>query len=190
MPLSRPAWKASFMSELTLIIGGASSGKSLLAERLAGKDDSVAYLATARPVDDEMRAKIDAHRRRRPPGWRTIEVSDAALPEVLPGIAEEVVLVDCLTLYVATAMAAFEDPEAHMDKVIQGLRETGGAVIVVSDEVGLGVVPETKGGRAFRDLLGRVNQRLADAADNVYFVAAGLPMTLKGRMPTGSDGWA
>ncbi|MDP1808755.1 MAG: bifunctional adenosylcobinamide kinase/adenosylcobinamide-phosphate guanylyltransferase [Actinomycetota bacterium] len=178
------------LGRLTLVIGGASSGKSLLAERLAGEGGAVTYIATARPLDNEMRAKIETHRRRRPPGWRTIEVSGPDLLEVLPGVADGVVIVDGLTLYVATAMAAAKDPEAHMNEVIQALRKAVGTVIVVSDEVGLGLVPESTAGRAFRDLLGRVNQRLAEAADNVYFVAAGLPLTLKGRETIGSDGWA
>jgi len=178
------------MSELTLIIGGASSGKSLLAERLAGAGKAVTYIATARPIDSEMRAKIEVHRKRRPASWQTIEVRGPDLLEVLATAADGVVIVDGLTLYVATAMDAAKDPEAHMNEVVQALQGPPGPVIVVSDEVGLGLVPESTAGRAFRDLLGRVNQTLAQAADNVYFVAAGLPLTLKGRDTNGSDGWA
>lgn len=178
------------MPEFTLVIGGASSGKSLLAERLVAKGTAVTYIATARPIDEEMKAKIDTHRKRRPAAWRTIEVSRPDLLEVLPTVTDGTVILDCLTLYVATALTDVEDPEAHMDEVIRALRETAGPVIVVSDEIGLGLVPETTAGRAFRELLGRVNQKLAGAADNVYFVTAGLPVTLKGRLMNGSAGWA
>ena len=176
-------------SELTLVIGGASSGKSLLAEKLAAGADQVTYVATARPIDLEMKSKIDVHRDRRPAHWHTVEAHAPDLDDILLRTKTEMLIVDGLTLYTAASMSAAEDPDAHMLDVVAALRRSQGCVIVVSDEVGSGVVPESPAGRAFRQLLGRVNQHLAATADNVYFVAAGLPLTLKGREIKGEGRW-
>jgi len=175
-------------SELTLIIGGAASGKSLFAERLAGLGTAVTYIATAHPIDDEMTAKIKIHRQRRPEGWHTVELSGPDLLKILPEVAGDIVIIDGLTLYVAMALNDLPDPLEHVGQVAEALRQMGQAVLVVSDEVGMGLVPESPRGRAFRELLGAANQEIARAADNVYFVAAGLPLTLKGRELRGGAG--
>jgi len=178
--------------ELILILGGARSGKSTHAEKLAlelGGPD-VLYIATAQAFDDEMRARIAAHRAQRPAGWRTLEspsLISAPLAEAI-GPAR-VVLLDCLTLLASNAVLALGDEptartaEAAVDAEVAALlaayRAGGATWIVVSNEVGLGLVPPYPLGRAYRDALGRANQRLAAAADRVLFMVAGLPLTVK-----------
>lgn len=178
--------------ELVLILGGARSGKSTYAEKLAlelGGPD-VLYIATAQAFDEEMRARIAAHRAARPQGWRTLEAPSllaASLAEAA-GPAR-VVLLDCLTLLASNAVLTLgEEPsaqaaEAAVDAEISALlaacRESNATWIVVSNEVGLGLVPPYPLGRAYRDALGRANQRLAEAVDRVLFMVAGLPLTVK-----------
>lgn len=166
-------------SNLILVIGGAASGKSLFAESLAAKGRNVTYIATAKPVDVEMEAKIENHKKRRPADWRTIELNGPNLLEVLAEESSDCILLDALTIYVADVMSAVEDPENHLSEVASALQRVEGKVIVVSDEVGMGLVPNSPPGRIFRNLLGSVNRQIAQVADSVYFVAAGLPMTLK-----------
>ncbi len=178
--------------ELILILGGARSGKSSYAEKLAlelaGPD--VLYIATAQAFDDEMRARIAAHRAARPAGWRTLEA-----PSLLPApLAEAIgpargVLLDCLTLLASNAVLALGDApsaqeaEAAVDAEVSALlaawRDGAATWIVVSNEVGLGLVPPYPLGRAYRDALGRAHQRLAAAADRVLFMVAGLPLRVK-----------
>ena len=174
----------------TLILGGARSGKSAYAERLAaapaGPGAERVYLATAEAGDAEMAVRIAAHRARRGSGWRTVE-APLALSEALAEARGEAaaVLIDCLTLWLSNLMLAERDWAAEADGLSAVLREAGAPVIMVSNEVGLGLVPETKLGRAFRDAQGALNQKIAKDCDYVAFVAAGLPMTLKGRAPEG-----
>ncbi len=157
---------------VTLVLGGARSGKSAAAERRAGPGP-VTYVATgvADPGDPDMSARIGAHQARRPPGWSTVEAGDlvAALQS-----CSGTVLVDSLTTWVARA------PGFSVDVVglCAALADCEGDVIVVSDEVGLGVHPSTEGGRSFRDALGLVNQAVADIADDVLFVMAGRVLRL------------
>lgn len=165
-------------AKLTFILGGADSGKSAFAEQLASGDGPVVYIATAPVADEEMAKKIRAHRERRPESWETIEVFDTSLKEAIRDLSAPVVLLDSLTVYVARIMN-LPDPQAHMRDVLVAITTSVAKFIVVSDEVGLGVVPATESGRAFRCLLGAVNQEAAAVADDVYFVAAGLPLTLK-----------
>ncbi len=178
--------------ELILILGGARSGKSTHAEKLAlelaGPD--VLYIATAQAFDDEMRARIAAHRAARPAGWRTLEAPSliAAAPAEAIGPAR-VVLLDCLTLLASNAVLALgEEPTAHaaeaavdaeVSALLAAYRAGSATWIVVSNEVGLGLVPPYPLGRAYRDALGRANQRLAAVADRVLFMMAGLPLTVK-----------
>jgi adenosylcobinamide kinase / adenosylcobinamide-phosphate guanylyltransferase len=163
----------------TLVLGGAASGKSAFAERLADEWTSVVYVATADPIDAEMEAKIAAHRARRPEGWQTVEVPGCGLIDVLANLETDLIMVDSLTLYVARVLESAPDPLGHLVAAVEALGRVNADLLVVSDEVGMGLVPETAQGRAFRDLLGQVNQRLAVISKNVYFVAAGLAMPLK-----------
>ncbi len=167
-----------------LVLGGARSGKSRHAEALtmaAGPAPWV-YIATAEAGDDEMRARIAHHRERRGAGWHTIE-APLDLCGALSGAADagSSVLVDCLTLWLANLMAAGRDLEAEQAALVDTLVTVSQTrpVVLVSNEVGLGIVPDNALARAFRDAAGRLNQAVAAACDHAVFMAAGLPMVLK-----------
>jgi len=165
----------------TLVLGGARSGKSAYAEAQARADGrACVYVATGAAGDDEMHARIDAHRARRGPDWRTIE-EPLALAAVIAREAnpDVVVLVDCLTLWLSNLMFAERDPERETRGLVAVLTEVAGPVALVSNEVGLGLVPDTPLGRCFRDAQGRLNQAVAAAVPRVVFVAASLPLVLK-----------
>jgi len=167
--------------DTTLVLGGARSGKSVFAERLVpGADATRVYLATATAGDHEMRERIAHHRARRGDGWRTVE-EPLALVSALSreDRAGNAVLVDCLTLWLSNLMHAGRDVDAESRQLTAFLRETNAKIVLVSNEVGLGLVPETPLGRAFRDAQGRLNQAVGAAAANVAFIAAGLPIWLK-----------
>ena len=169
-----------------LVLGGSRSGKSAFAESLLDGRADVTYLATSTgaPDDAEWTARVAAHRERRPAGWTTVETT--APSDLLRGGA---VLVDSVTTWVAALMDETgvwdDDPGAEQrlagrcDALVNSWAMTPAHVVAVSDEVGLGVVPETRAGRLFRDVLGEVNQRLAGTADEVWFVVAGLPQRLR-----------
>jgi len=165
----------------TLVLGGARSGKSAFAERLVG-DSGLArvYLATATAGDDEMRSRITHHRERRGDGWITVEeplaLVDALTREASRGRA---VLVDCLTLWLSNLMFAERDPELEARRLARFLDVAKHPIVLVSNEIGLGLVPETPLGRSFRDAQGRLNQIVAATVPNVVFIAAGLPLWLK-----------
>ncbi len=165
----------------TLVLGGARSGKSAFAEKLVG-DSGLApvYLATATAGDDEMQARIAHHQKRRGNGWRTVE-EPLALIDVLTreSKAGSVVLVDCLTLWLSNLMHAERDPDVEARRLTRFLGVAMHPIVFVSNEVGMGLVPETPLGRAFRDAQGRLNQAIASTVPNVVFVAAGLPLWLK-----------
>ncbi len=167
---------------VVLVLGGARSGKSRYAESLASGEKH--YVATAQAFDDEMRARIAAHKVQRGDGWVTHEAV-FELPEVLIREMHDgrFVLVDCLTLWLSNVMLAEQDWQAALDQLLDALRAAKGTVVLVSNEVGMGLVPETPLGRAFRDAQGVVNQRVAAVADHAVFVAAGLPLPLKGPLP-------
>jgi adenosylcobinamide kinase / adenosylcobinamide-phosphate guanylyltransferase len=165
----------------TLVLGGARSGKSRFGEELLDRHRGRRlYLATAEILDAEMQARVEAHRQRRDPDWRLIEepleIGKALVAGTETGAA---MLVDCLTLWLANLMAANRDPEAEAEGLVKALGQCGGPVIFISNEVGLGIVPDNPLARAFRDEAGRLNQRMAGIADRVFFLAAGLPLTLK-----------
>lgn len=170
------------MTGVTLVLGGARSGKTARALALAGTPPHV-YLATAQALDGEMTDRIAAHRAERGPSWGVIEepleVADA-LGAVEPGTT---VLIDCLTLWLSNLMHHGRDVEAEMVRLVAALGAARGPVVLVSNEIGLGLVPMERLSREFRDAQGRLNQRIAAAATRVEFVAAGLPLTLKGGPP-------
>jgi len=173
---------------VTLVLGGARSGKSRHAESLigaaidAGACEGATYLATAEPGDAEMAARIEEHRRRRGDRWRTVEepldLVGALAAQAGPA---RPVLVDCLTLWLSNVMHAGNDPVAGTAVLAARLQDVAGPVVLVSNEVGLGIVPDNALAREFRDHAGRLNQAVAEVADRVVFVAAGLPMSLKER---------
>jgi adenosylcobinamide kinase/adenosylcobinamide-phosphate guanylyltransferase len=171
--------------ENTLVLGGARSGKSAFAEILV-RDSGLAriYLATATAEDDEMKARVAQHRAQRGEGWTTIEeplaLVDALTREATRGRA---VLVDCLTLWLSNLMMAGRDPEIEVRRLTRFLGVAKYPVVFVSNEVGLGLVPETPLGRRFRDAQGRLNQTIAFCVPNVVFIAAGLPLWLKKSSP-------
>ncbi len=169
-----------------LVLGGSRSGKSAHAESLLADRADVVYLATSAPAPDdaEWAQRVAAHRARRPAGWTTLETT--APSDLLRGGA---VLVDSVTTWVAALMdetgvwtaepGASDRLVDRVDALVNAWAMTPAHVVAVSDEVGLGVVPETRAGRLFRDTLGEVNQRLAGTADEVWFVVAGLPQRLR-----------
>ena len=164
-------------SKLTLVLGGARSGKSRHAEGLVTcLPPPWTYLATAQAWDDEMRARIDAHRARRSPGWLTVET-----PLDLAGALhrEGPVLVDCLTLWLTNVMLAGRDVEADGAALEAALLAREAPTVVVSNEVGLGIVPDNALSRRFRDAAGVLHQRLAARADDVLLMVAGLPVRVK-----------
>lgn len=169
---------SSSSPRLTFVIGGARSGKSRLAEQIVTAEaEPWTYVATAEVRDDEMRQRIAAHQARRADGWRTIE-APFDIVGALHGDAPA--LVDCLTLWLTNLMLAERDVGAETEKLIRTLSDRGAPTVVVANEVGLGIVPDNALARGFRDEAGRLNQRIAAVAGRVLFVAAGLPMTLKG----------
>ena len=166
---------------VTLILGGARSGKSAFAEGLCeGRPGDCVYLATAEARDDEMAARIAEHRARRGSRWSTSEEPlDLAGALVRAARADRTVLVDCLTLWLSNLLEQDRDIEAATATLVACLGRLEGPVVLISNEVGLGIVPENALARAFRDHAGRLNQAVAAAAQRVVFVAAGLPMILK-----------
>jgi len=197
---------------MIFVTGGARSGKSALAERLARErailagegrllEDSensvagviveaaVTYIATAEARDGEMRERIAEHRERRPDSWRTVEAPDnlpEAVEEALAG--DGVVLVDCLTVYISNLLMSNgiaggqrvkRAVDREMDELVEVCRSGDGRVIMVSNEVGMGIVPDNMLARTFRDVAGRANQKLAAAADEVYLCVSGIPMRVK-----------
>jgi adenosylcobinamide kinase/adenosylcobinamide-phosphate guanylyltransferase len=191
------------MGKLTLILGGARSGKSTFAEQRAVElgDDGVLYVATSETGDEEMQQRVEKHRAERPSAWRTLEaprnVAQAIHQE---GGAARIILLDCMTFLVANRLLdaagphghPFDDPGANpfdaqieadvigeVEALVAYVQETEVEMLVVSNEVGLGVVPPYELGRAYRDILGRANQVLARHADEVQLLVAGIPMRLK-----------
>ncbi len=168
---------------VTLILGGARSGKSRYAERLVEVAASRGtYCATAEAGDAEMADRIAEHRARRGPFWRTVEAPlDLASAIAVHAEPECPILVDCLTLWLSNLILAGKRADEEAGALYSSLRRAAGTVVLVSNEVGMGLVPETPLGRNFRDAAGCLNQAVAAQADRVVFVAAGLPLVLKER---------
>ena len=167
------------MARVSLILGGARSGKSARALALAGPPHL--FIATAEALDEEMRDRIRLHKAGRGASWGLVE-EPLELAEALRSHAADgtTLVVDCLTLWLSNLIHRERDPEAETGRLIEALAAAPGRVVLVSNEVGMGLVPLTALGRDFRDAQGRLNQRIAGAADHVEFVAAGLPLVLKG----------
>jgi adenosylcobinamide kinase/adenosylcobinamide-phosphate guanylyltransferase len=181
LPSSSHAARAA-LPPLALVLGGARSGKSRFAESLVASAGLPAlYIATAEPRDDEMRARIAAHRARRGVGWTTIEEPLELANRLLSEAAgKRPILIDCLTLWLANLMAAGSDIGFEIERLRATLPLMKVPVVMVANEVGLGIVPENELARRFRDHAGRLNQGIAALADRVVFMAAGLPLALKG----------
>ncbi len=174
--------QAGNLPPLILVLGGARSGKSRFAEALVeGAASCGTYCATAEAGDDEMRARIAAHRSRRGAFWRTIEaplaVAGVIAAEATPA---RPLLIDCLTLWLSNLMQAGAPIDQEFATLRAALRDAAGPIVLVANEVGLGLVPQTPLGRRFRDAAGHLNQEIAALADRVVFIAAGLPLVLKG----------
>jgi adenosylcobinamide kinase / adenosylcobinamide-phosphate guanylyltransferase len=169
----------SDLPHVTLILGGARSGKSRHAEEIVqALPRPWTYIATGQAFDEEMRVRIAEHRRRRGDGWHTIE-APLDLAGALSEAGDTPVLVDCLTLWLSNLMLGDHDVTAATSALDEALAQRKAPTLLVGNEVGLGIVPETPLGRAFRDEAGRLNQRIAAIAGRVLFMVAGLPMTVK-----------
>ena len=178
----------------TLILGGARSGKSRFAQQLAlSKAQPVLFVATAEAGDEDMRRRIEQHKKERPATWTTLEVTAEVGSQILQSIGDmPTVILDCITLLVNNAFSrhgSFPDEldvalvekgvEAEIAGLVDCLDRCGASFIIVSNEVGLGLVPAGRMSRVYRDLLGRANQALAQHVDEVYLLAAGLPLRIK-----------
>jgi len=173
------------MAEITLILGGARSGKSNYALEEADKyGKKVAFVATCTPCDEEMAERIRLHKSRRPAHWKTFE-EPRALAALLDKIGAQfdAVVIDCLTLFESNLLSdglSDEAVEKEICNMLKALRSARCKSIIISNEVGLGVVPQNQLARRFRDLAGRLNQLVAKEADEVFFMASGIPITMKG----------
>ncbi len=180
------------MSDLTLLLGGARSGKSRIAEAVAKQHQNVLYIATAQAFDAEMQERITRHISDRPSHWQTLEANTAVAKALASTNSNAtLVLLDCITMLVSNVMLAaiddFDQPDAtraeaavtaELDELLALIKVSKFKWILVSNEVGLGLVPENAVGRLYRDILGRVNQHLADTADQSYFLIAGKALPL------------
>jgi adenosylcobinamide kinase/adenosylcobinamide-phosphate guanylyltransferase len=178
-----------------LITGGARSGKSHFAQELArGFEEQVLFVATAEAGDEEMRQRIEKHKEERPADWDTLEANQCVGDRIIKrGSESGVIIVDCITLLVSNILGQYCDQNGNLTdtllveekitsevaSLIECMRLTDASFIIVTNEVGLGLVPASGLGRLYRDLLGKANQQLAEVADEVYFMTAGLPMQVK-----------
>jgi adenosylcobinamide kinase/adenosylcobinamide-phosphate guanylyltransferase len=181
-----------------MVTGGARSGKSQFAESLAMKDGgySVLYIATSIPFDDEMKERVRRHRERRPEEWETVEAYNG-ISDIIRSTNKKAVLLDCLTVMVSNLLLeidmtweekdledvdrAEEKITKEVDGLINASKASNKDVIVVTNEVGMGLVPEYKLGRIFRDISGRINKKIAENADYVYFMVSGIPLEIKSK---------
>ena len=165
---------------IIFITSGARSGKSQYAVKIAKETgEEVTFVATCIPADNEMRQRIEEHKKARPSGWHTVE-EGLNLPEAIAKIATPVIILDCLTLWVSNLMGAKMDVEEASKELFDTLKKVRGRAIVVSNEVGDGIVPNNRLVRKFRDIAGVVNQWMAQVADEVYLMVVGIPVKIKG----------
>lgn len=171
------------------ILGGARTGKSRFAQESAKKlSNKVLFIATGEPLDEEMRARIDEHKKARPKSWRTLEIPTNIGRQLEEEIGDaEVVIIDCLTLLVSNRLGeeldylkAEKQVLTEINELIACMDKLHASFIIISNEVGMGLVPEAKLGRVYRDILGKANQLVAQRANEVYFIVAGIPMKIKG----------
>jgi len=174
------------MGKMILVLGGARSGKSRFAQSLVPREGNITFIATAQPSDEEMAARIAMHRKRRPPHWKTIESPKDVDEAIERAAAADGIIVDCMTLYISNLLLDEENvsnKEGYImravEKVCEACRKSPVDVVLVSNEVGSGLVPDNKLGRTFRDIQGAANQALAESADEVHLLVAGLPQKLK-----------
>ena len=173
---------------VTFVLGGARSGKSRFAQKIASGYANVTFIATAKPSDPEMELRIERHRKSRPASWQTLEVP-LDLDLAISGIQDPTQLgvIDCLTVYLANVMSKTQGKESaireYIERLCSALGKVRSPVILVSNEVGSGVHAPTATGRLFSDLLGELNQQVAALADNVILMVAGIPIPIKGRLP-------
>ena len=177
---------ALMTTQLILVTGGTRSGKSSFAQNLAEEAQGrKAFIATAEPLDREMKERIALHKQERPAGWDTVEEPINLATAVKEcGEAYDVLLIDCLTLWISNLLVNKSIQEEailkNISALVAGCREVPARVIVVTNELGMGIVPSDRLSRLYRDLVGKANQQVASAADEVYFLVSGIPMKLKG----------
>jgi adenosylcobinamide kinase/adenosylcobinamide-phosphate guanylyltransferase len=170
------------MTRITLVLGGARSGKSRYAEQLGSSAKKRTYIATAEIIDEEMRERIARHRTERGDGWVTSEAPLNPVAALRIADAERsFILIDCITLWLGNLMHHGREIEEEVGRLCEALGAVKGHIVIVANEVGLGIVPDNALARRFRDEAGRANQQLAQIADEVIFMAAGLPIILKKR---------
>jgi adenosylcobinamide kinase / adenosylcobinamide-phosphate guanylyltransferase len=182
------------LKKIILLLGGARSGKSFHAQELAKKLGKVLFVATATAGDEDMRLRIEKHKRDRPVGWRTLEATEHLGTRIEDEIADgQVVIIDCITLLLSNIFCRYDEQEfeniaesiieqqvlAEIKELQNCLAKVEASFIIISNEVGLGIVPETRMGRLYRDLLGKANQKLAQSADEVSLMIAGIPLQVK-----------
>jgi adenosylcobinamide kinase / adenosylcobinamide-phosphate guanylyltransferase len=180
MPLSK---------KIIFILGGARSGKSTLAQSMANTmSKSVLFVATAEPLDDEMKERIEKHRSGRPPTWQTLEARQNIGQHLLShNIDNDLILIDCITLLLANVIGDKKNSIEIENSIVSELNDLAYSLqtieksfIIVSNEVGLGIVPENHLARLYRDYLGKANQLIAELSNEVYFMTAGIPLKIKG----------
>ena len=183
------------MKKIILLLGGARSGKSSYAQELAKKMSTKGlFVATAQAGDDDMRRRIENHKLKRPAAWRTLEITTDIGKAIENEIEDDqIVIIDCITLLISNIFSRYDentfaiiedsilekDVLSEIDDLLKCLQRTEASFIIISNEVGLGIVPDNRMGRLYRDILGRVNQMLSHEADEVYLMAAGIPLRVK-----------
>jgi adenosylcobinamide kinase/adenosylcobinamide-phosphate guanylyltransferase len=177
--------------KITLITGGARSGKSRLAQEMAGKAGGpVLFVATAEAGDEEMKRRIEAHRKARPSGWVTLEVTTHIGSQITHNIGRaKMVIIDCITLLINNVFQQHDEKAdaallekaviAEIKELLESIDHSDAQFIIVTNEVGLGIIPADRVSRLYRDLLGKANQMLAERADDVYLMVAGIPLVVK-----------